>query len=161
MGIPITTIGMKVSWCEETSAGTRPTTGYKVIHNLKEFPDTDVAPQTADATTFDQTKNTISVTLLQDLSGSMDITANLNTELFTEWEEMCDAYDTGKATGKKMWLALDLPDFEKSAFLPIEPSHITGFTGMNANSLAEQKLHFTVIGDKVMEADPTYAEETV
>ena len=39
MGIAITTAGITVGYAVETTAKTRPTTGYKLIPDLKEIPD--------------------------------------------------------------------------------------------------------------------------
>ena len=51
--IPLSTIGVKISYAVETTAGVRPTTGYNIIHGLYSTPDFNAAPNTADATSFD------------------------------------------------------------------------------------------------------------
>lgn len=157
MGIPISTIGLKISWAVETTAGARPTTGYKVIHNLKEFPDTNPSPNTQDATTFDNLVNTSYVNLLTDLGGALTITANLNNELIEEWGELVSAYETASGSGKNIWMCVDIPKIDTSFYYPIEPAKIR-LSGVTANALAEQSLYITVIDDAEEGEKPTYAE---
>ena len=65
--IPMSTIGVKVSYCIETTAGTRPTTGYTHIKGIKSTPDMNVAPSTADTTTFDNLEYTTHIDLLKEM----------------------------------------------------------------------------------------------
>ena len=159
MGIPISTIGLKISWAVETTAGARPTTGYKVIHNLKEFPDTNPSPNTQDATTFDNLVNTSYVNLLTDLGGALTITANLNNELIEEWGELVSAYETASKSGKSVWMCVDIPKIDTAFYYPIEPAKIR-LSGVTANALAEQSLYITVVDDAEEGEKPTYAEAT-
>ena len=68
MGIALSTIGIKVSYAVEAAAGKRPTTGYKHIPDLKSIPSINPAPNTADATTFDNLEYTSYVQLLKDIA---------------------------------------------------------------------------------------------
>lgn len=70
--IPLTTIGVKVSWAVETTAGTRPTTGYKVIHGIYSTPDLNIAPSTVDVTSFDDTVFTRKAPVLKDIPDNME-----------------------------------------------------------------------------------------
>ena len=85
MGIALSTIGIKVSYAVETTAGTRPTTGYKHIPDLKSIPSINPAPNTADATTFDNLEYTSYVQLLKDIGGALEISANFTQKLFEVW----------------------------------------------------------------------------
>lgn len=156
MGIAITSIGVKVSWAVETTAGVRPTTGYKLIHDLKELPDTNAAPNTEDATTFDNTKNTSYVNLLSDLGGALTIVGNLTQQLESDWAAMCEAYETAVSAGKCVWMCWDIPRITEAVYLPIEPTELR-IGGITANSLIEQNLYVTVLDDIERGAKPTYS----
>lgn len=155
-GIPITSIGAKISWAVEATAGTRPTTGYKHIPDLKEFPDTDAQPNTADATTFDNLEYTSYVNLLKDLGGSLTLRGNMTNALKTEWKAFYEAAKTAKAANKKAWICVDIPDYDEAVYIPADPANI-GLSAFAANSLMEQDLHFTPTGDIVYDEKPTYA----
>ena len=157
MGIALSTIGVKVSYAVETTKGTRPTTGFKHIPDLKSIPSINPAPNTADATTFDNTEYTSYVQLLKDIGGALEITANFTQELFDTWEELVTAYETAIAEGKETWFCFDIPGFEKSAFITVQPARM-GIPEASANALLETTVFITPTGEPVFEADPTYAD---
>ena len=160
MGIAISTIGVKVSYAVETTKGQRPTTGYKRIPDLKSIPSINPAPNTADATTFDNTEYTSYVQLLKDIGGALEITANFTQELFEVWEELVDNYETAIKDDKETWICFDIPGFDKSAFITIQPARM-GIPEASANSLLETTVFITPTGEPIFEADPTYADATL
>ena len=160
MGIALSTIGVKVSYAVETTKGTRPTTGFKHIPDLKSIPSINPAPNTADATTFDNTEYTSYVQLLKDIGGALEITANFTQELFDTWEELVTAYETAIAQGKETWFCFDIPGFEKSAFITVQPARM-GIPEASANALLETTVFITPTGEPIFEADPTYADATL
>ena len=160
MGIALSTIGIKVSYAVETAAGKRPTTGYKHIPDLKSIPSINPAPNTADATTFDNLEYTSYVQLLKDIGGALEISANFTQELFEVWDGMVDAYEAGIKEGKETWICFDIPGFEKSAFVTVQPARM-GIPEASANALLETTVFITPTGEPVFEADPTYADATL
>ena len=157
MGIALSTIGIKVSYAVETTAGQRPTAGYKHIPDLKSIPSINPAPNTADATTFDNLEYTSYVQLLKDIGGALEISANFTQELFEVWDGMVDAYEAGIKDGKETWICFDIPGFEKSAFVTVQPARM-GIPEASANALLETTVFITPTGEPVFEADPTYAD---
>lgn len=160
MGIALSTIGIKVSYAVETTKGTRPTAGYKHIPDLKSIPSINPAPNTADATTFDNLEYTSYVQLLKDIGGALEISANFTQELFEVWDGMVDAYEGGIKDGKETWICFDIPGFEKSAFVTVQPARM-GIPEASANALLETTVFITPTGEPVFEADPTYADATL
>ena len=157
MGIALSTIGIKVSYAVEATAGQRPTAGYKHIPDLKSIPSINPAPNTADATTFDNLEYTSYVQLLKDIGGALEISANFTQELFEVWDGMVDAYEAGIKDGKETWICFDIPGFEKSAFVTVQPARM-GIPEASANALLETTVFITPTGEPVFEADPTYAD---
>ena len=160
MGIALSTIGIKVSYAVEATAGTRPTTGYKHIPDLKSMPSFNPAPNTADATTFDNLEYTSYVQLLKDIGGALEISANFTQELFEIWDAMVTQYETAIADGKETWFCFDVPGFEKSAFITVQPARM-GIPEASANALLETTVFITPTGEPVFEADPTYADTSL
>lgn len=160
MGIALSTIGVKVSYAVETTAGTRPTTGYKHIPDLKSIPSINPAPNTADATTFDNTEYTSYVQLLKDIGGALEITANFTQELFEVWDNMVDEYETAIASSKELWICFDIPGFDKAAFITVQPARM-GIPEASANSLLETTVFITPTGEPVFADDPTYETATL
>ena len=157
MGIALSTIGIKVSYAVETTKGTRPTAGYKHIPDLKSIPSINPAPNTADATTFDNLEYTSYVQLLKDIGGALEISANFTQELFEIWDEMVTKYETAIAQGKETWICFDIPGFDKAAFVTVQPARM-GIPEASANALLETTVFITPTGEPVFEADPTYAD---
>ena len=160
MGIALSTIGIKVSYAVETTAGQRPTAGYKHIPDLKSIPSINPAPNTADATTFDNLEYTSYVQLLKDIGGALEISANFTQQLFEVWDAMVDEYETAIKDGKETWICFDIPGFEKSAFVTVQPARM-GIPEASANALLETTVFITPTGQPVFEADPTYADATL
>ena len=54
--IDLSTGGCSVQYAAETSAGTRPTSGYQKLTGIKSIPDLDPEPSSLDTTTLDETE---------------------------------------------------------------------------------------------------------
>lgn len=50
MALEISTAGVALKYAVETTAGTRPTTGYTTVPNIKETPDFNPEPSTLEVT---------------------------------------------------------------------------------------------------------------
>ena len=99
MGIAISTAGITLGYAVETTAKTRPTTGYKVIPDLKEIPEMNPEPETLETTTLSETEYKTYIEGLKDLGGALSFLANFTTELETEWAALMTAYETAKTSG--------------------------------------------------------------
>lgn len=156
MGIALTSIGIKISYSTETTKGTRPTTGYKVLPDLKSIPDFNPQPNTADATTFDNLEYTSYVKLLKDIGGALEFNANLTQDLYDAWSVMITA-NNNLTDGKQMWYCVDIPNFDKSIFFTGDPSEM-GIPSAEANSLLETSVYIVPTSEPVFADDPTYTE---
>ena len=52
MAINLSTLGVQLHYAVETSAGTRPTSGYERIYGIKSTPSLNPAPESIETTTF-------------------------------------------------------------------------------------------------------------
>ena len=90
----LSTAGMTLQYAVETSAGTRPTTGYTKIPEVKSMPSFNPSPNTIDSTTLEETEYMTYVQGLKDLGGALEYGANLTEDLIDAWDTLMGAYDT-------------------------------------------------------------------
>lgn len=150
------TAGMYLCYCAETTANTRPTTGYKIIPEVKSMPSFNPAPETIQSTTLLETEYHTYVKGLKDMGGALEYSANLTDDLIDEWEDLLDTFDTTVAAGKKVWFAVVHPKLAKAVFYTGDPSTI-GLNEASVGGMAETTLYITPTGSPVMEAKPTLA----
>lgn len=138
----LSTAGMTVQYAVETVAGTRPTTGYKVIPEVKTMPSLNPNPNTIQSTTLQETEYHTYVKGLKDLGGALEYGANLTDDLITFWEAMLKEHETAVAAGKSMWFAVVHPKLAKAVFFKGEPSPI-GLNEADVDSMYETTLYIT------------------
>ena len=132
------TIGVKLNYVVETTAGSRPTSGVTNIPDIKNIPG------------FDMTPNQLPVTNLEDgverfidgvktLGGDKTITANLTASLKTVWASLVAAAKTAWASGKSTWFEVEIPNFDSFWFAGI-PTEM-GLSEIGVDAVMEAQLH--------------------
>lgn len=142
MGIALSTAGVTVGYAAESTAGTRPTTGFKVIPDVKEVPEMNPEPDSLETTTLASTEFKTYIEGLKDLGGTLSFVANYTTDLETAWSALVEAYKTGKTSGKAIWFEVKHPQLTKSVFFTGQPSAM-GLPAMSVNSILETNLYIT------------------
>lgn len=150
----ISTAGMYLCYCVETTAGTRPTSGYQIIPEIKTMPSFNPAPNNIDSTTLLETEYMTYVKGLKDMGGALEYGANLTDDLIEFWETLLSAYDTAAADGKAMWFAVVHPKLAKATFYKGEPAPI-GFNEAAVGAMAETTLYITPNSAPTMETKPS------
>lgn len=149
MAIAITSIGAKVSYAVETTAGTRPTDSFSVIPGITEIPEMNPTPDMLDTTSLDNMEYTSSVPGLKTLD-VLTFTARFSQELFdlytTKTTGLMDSYKTAKKDGKGMWLCIDIPGLTHACYVKVEPTNI-GMPSASANSVIDINLYFAPVGE--------------
>ena len=147
------TAGMLLVYAVETTAGTRPTTGYTKIPEVKSMPSFNPAPETIQSTTLEETEYHTYVEGLKDLGGALEFGANLTADLISAWETCNTAHDdlTG---GKAMWFAVVHPKLEKAVFFKGDPSPL-GLNEATVGSMAETTLYITPNSAPEWQTKPT------
>lgn len=154
MGIALSTAGVTIGYAVEATAGTRPTTGYTNIPDIKEIPEMNPEPETLETTTLAETEFKTYTEGLKDLGGALSFLANFTEELEEAWGELVDAYNTAKATGKSTWFEVKHPQLEKSVFFTGQPSGM-GLPAMSVNSVMETNLYITPTNAPIWETKTT------
>ena len=85
MANEISTAGITVKYAVETTSGTRPTTGYTSIPNIKNIPEFNPQPSALDVTDLSDTTWKRYIAGLKDPGGALGFTANF-TSAFNSWE---------------------------------------------------------------------------
>lgn len=110
MGIEILSAGSAVKWAAETTAGTRPTTGYTTLQGVTAISANNEAPNMHQTTKLSAT---VSHTAIPGLAGgglnAQAISVNDYDVFRTSWAALVSAYDTATAAGKGFWIEYAYP----------------------------------------------------
>lgn len=138
MALEFNTIGVKLKYAVETSAGSRPTTTYTEIPCIKNTPSIDINPAKIECTDLsDQYRRYIDG--VRDVGDSFDFTANLTASLKTTWATCVSAANSAWASGKSTWFEISIPNFDSFYFAGI-PTEL-GVNEMGVDAVIESTLH--------------------
>lgn len=138
MALEFNTIGVKLGYCVETTPGSRPTTSYVNVPDLKTIPGIELTPSKLEVTNLiDKYRRFITGVL--DAGDSIDITGNLTASLKTVWASLVSAANTAWNSGKATWFEISIPNFDSFFFAGI-PTEM-GFNEMGVDAVAEASLH--------------------
>lgn len=152
--IYLSTIGVHLKYAVESTAGTRPTSGYIDLKGVKSIPAMSAAPDTLETTTLNETEYKTYIPGLKDLGGSLEFTFNLSNEIKSAWDTLVTSYTTGIAANKKTWFLVDVPGLTEGLYFPGTPSPM-GMPELGVNSVAEVSNNITPTGAPVWAAKPS------
>ena len=138
MALEFNTIGVKLGYAIEATAGSRPESGYTNIPDLKTIPGAELTPSKLEVTNLTD-KYRRFITGVLDAGDSFDLTANLTASLKTLWNSMVSSAKTAWASGKSTWYEISIPNFDSFYFAGI-PTEM-GFNEMGVDAVAEASLH--------------------
>ena len=141
MALELSTAGVSLKYCVETTAGTRPTASFTAVPNIKETPDFNPEPSTLEVTDLSDTVWKRYIAGLKDPGGALSFTANLTSAFKTAWEALVSAYETGIASSKATWFEINVPTVGSFYFAGI-PSEL-GINGMSVDEVAEVSVYIT------------------
>lgn len=146
MAIELSTAGILVKWAVEATAGTRPTTGYAALKGIKSIPEFGGEPNQLDCTPLEETDWHRYIPGLKDAGGSVGLTVNDYDDFRTSWNAMMTAWETGKASGKALWIEYYVPGLtsasKPSFYYSATPSDL-GFGGAEVDSVYENTAYLT------------------
>ncbi len=156
MGIAISTAGVTFGYAVETTKGTRPTTGYSVIPDIKEIPEMNPEPETLETTVLSETEFKTYIEGLKDLGGALSFLANYTTELEGVWADLVAAYKEASEEDKSVWFEVKHPKLDKSVFFTGQPSAM-GLPAMAVGNVLETNLYITPTNAPAWETKSTEA----
>lgn len=138
MALEFNTIGVKIGYVCETTAGSRPAAGYTNIPDIKTIPGMELNPSKLEVTNLvDKYKRFITGVL--DAGDDVALTANLTASLKSVWSTLVSAATSAWASGKSTWFEISIPGFDSFYFAGI-PTDM-GFNEMGVDAVAEASLH--------------------
>ena len=154
MAINLSTAGIQLAYCVESTAGTRPTAGYTRIYGVKSTPSFNPSPETLETTTLDETEYKTYIDGLRDLGGALEFTFNMTQELVTAWDALMTAYTNGKSASKATWFVIIIPGITNALFFKGNPSKM-GLPETSVNSVLEVTNYITPTNAPEFLAKPT------
>lgn len=156
MANAVSTAGMLLKYCVETTKGTRPTLNYTTIPGVKAIPAIFNDPNMLQSTPLSATKNHTYIRGLDDSGGAIQLTVNDYEAFRTAWETCVSAYATAQASDLGMWFEVCYQAGSNldSFYFPGEPLPL-GFGGADVDAVLENNLNIAPQGDYIFAAAST------
>ena len=154
MSIRLSTAGITLKYAVETTKGTKPTTGYTEVPEIKEIPEINPEPSTLETTTLKETEYKTYIDGLKDLGGALTFVANLTDDFKTTWEQIMSSYETAKESGKAVWWLIDIPGITEGCYFTGDPSNL-GVPGASVDSVLEVNVYITPTNAPTWAQKPT------
>ena len=129
MALEYSTIGTKLYYAIEATAGSKPSSGWTEIQNVVSLAEDNGEPETIEVTNLVDTRHRVIPGLLGE-ADSYQVTANFTQAFQTTWETLCSSAATAKASGKSTWFECVLPGHSKTWQFAGTPQTL-GFPGAN------------------------------
>ena len=142
MANELSTAGVLVKYAVESAAGTRPSTGYTSIPNIKSTPDLNPEPSSIEVTDLSDTEWKRYIDGLKDPGGALSFLANNTAAFQTAWGNLVTAAETGRASSKATWFEIMIPGLTNSFYFAGIPSDL-GLAGMDVDAVAEINAYVT------------------
>ena len=139
----IITVGARVKYAFESTAGTRPTSGFVTLANVTEAPEIALSLETIDVSDI-QDKITRYVPGRQDPGGEKQFTLNHTDAAIAAWNTLVAQAETKKDSGLRLWWEYCYPNASNSFYFCGTPKQI-GNAGIQGNSAS------TITGSVVFE----------
>ena len=138
----ISTLGVKVGYAQESTAGTRPTTGYTQLTRINSIGEISLDSEAIDASALED-YITRYVEGRANASETIEIVINRTNETITEWETLLSA-DSALTGGKATWLEIINPDLTKADFIRVGIPTKLPVPGRDQNGLETMTLNLVV-----------------
>lgn len=137
----LSTIGVKVGYAVETTAGTKPT-AFKQLERCKNVSGIDVTPEQIDVTALEDRRKQYTEGI-EDTGGTWTLTFGTNDKVITDLEALRTEYLAGKEQGKATWFDVWFPNLAKSFYVIAEPGTVS-MPDVSQGSAAEITLNCTI-----------------
>ena len=138
MALEFNTIGVKLGYATEASAGSMPASGYVQIPDIKNTPAIDINPNKIEVTNLEDEYRRY-IDSVKDVGDSFDFTANLTADLKSKWASCVSAAKAAWASGLATWFEISIPNFDSFYFAGI-PTEL-GVNEMGVDAVIESTLH--------------------
>lgn len=159
----LTTLGCKVSWAWEKTAGVRPgstqdkETKYAIIYDCTKSLPLGASPDKLETTPLIAKYNKTYVSGLQDL-GDSTIECNWTPAIINTHAGWLMYAPSARTSGKRLWLCIDIVGSPTSYYVPTYPSNMM-IDALEPNGAPKYVINFDLQGDFVTDSDPSYIND--
>lgn len=139
----ISTLGVKLGYCLETTAGTRPTSGYTVLTRVNAIDGISIDSETIDASALEDTVER-TVAGRGTTGGKWNVTFNVTDDVLTELTTMITTYSGRSDLTKKMWFEVWSPNRTNAFFVSAQPPLKVPMPEEAQNGLETVQIAFTI-----------------
>lgn len=138
MALEFSTIGVKIGWASEVTAGSRPTSGYANIPDIKEIPAIESTPSQLEVTNLVDTHRRYIPGVI-DSGNDFALTGNMTAALKNAWASLCTAEAAAWASNKATWFEISIPNFD-SFYFAGRPTEL-GASQLGVDAVIEATMH--------------------
>ena len=138
----LSTLGIKFGWGVETTAGTKPAS-FKQLTRINSIGGITIENEQIDASALEDLVSRY-IQGRGDTGGSFPVSVNATPETYAEWEEVIEAYNTAKETGKRIWFETIVPGFEEAEFVVAQPPTKIPSPEKTQNELLVVEMNLTI-----------------
>ena len=140
----LSTLGIKMAYAPETTAGTKPSTGFVQLDRINNIGGIAMDVEKIDASALEDTA-TKYVAGRADTGGDWNVTVNFTDETASEWETLISAYNTAQASGLNLWFEITLPNQSDAFFVIAQPPQQLPMPEIGQNELLTMEISLTVV----------------
>lgn len=140
MANEISTAGVLLKYKAESTAGSRPTSGYTTIPNIVSTGSINNEPESLEVTDLSDKEWRRYIPGLKDPGGAITFTANLTSAFKTAWDAIITA-QSGLTGGKKMWFEIMVPTV--GSFYFAGTASPLGINGYGVNDVNQVDVYIT------------------
>lgn len=137
----LSTIGVKVGYAVEATAGTKPS-AFTQLKRCKAIDGIELSPDKIDVTALEDSIKQYTDGV-QDTGGDWGLTFGMNDDVINALTTLKSSADTGKTAGKATWFVVYFPGLTKSFFVKAMPGNIP-MPEVGQGNAAEIKLNTTI-----------------
>ena len=138
----LSTLGIKFGWGVETTAGTKPAS-FKQLTRINSIGGITIENEQIDASALEDLVSRY-IQGRGDTGGSFPVSVNATPDTYAEWEEVIEAYNTAKETGKRIWFETIIPGFEEAEFVVAQPPTKIPSPEKTQNELLVVEMNLTI-----------------
>lgn len=150
------TLGIKVYTAWESTAGTRPSSGFSLFSDeITAIPAFDNAPSGIDVTPLSETVTVRRIPGLKDNGEDFALTGNYNDADLTTWAGYVTTAATNIPLGKYLWIMIIVPGMTKAYYVCGTPV-AQGLPSIDVNSAFQGEYHFVPYKDGGWDTKASY-----
>lgn len=153
----LSTLGVKVSYGVETTAGTKPAT-FTWLQRCDSIAGIEMPTENIDVSAIEDFATAYTAGR-QDSGGQWALGFNYTEEVEEMLTTMISAYNTAKAAGKNIWFQIYHPTMSKGFFVIAEPPQLIPMPEMGQNEKMTVSITNTIVEYKGTSAKVLVAED--